>query len=129
MRKLLIGIALSISLAGCAGTMPSLNLSNNVSLNTSFGLANAYAIAQQQALAYKALPLCLTGTSPSATNFCAKRSIVVRLQQADAKASAALVALDGFLKQFPTLDASNVIAAAQAAVSAYQTVTTTIGSP
>lgn len=129
MKKFIFGIFLALSLAGCAGKMPSLNLSNSVSLNTTFGLTNAYAIAQQQALAYRSLPLCKTGTAPSPTNICAKRSIIVRLQAADFRATAALVAVDRFLKTYPTLDASNVIATAQTAVASYQSITAALGSP
>src|SRR6185437_7439543 len=77
MRKLVAATAVvsSLALAGCqTASLPSLNLNTAVTLNTIYGIENAYGVAVNAANAYKALPLCRTGTVPGAANICAKRS-------------------------------------------------------
>lgn len=120
MRKLVLAAALVLaaSLGGCAGKLPTLDLNTSVTNNTLLGTEAAYGIALSGERAYKALPLCKTGTTPSITNICAKRSVIVRLQAADRKAVSAIDAANTFIKNYPTIDATDVIAAAQAAVTA-----------
>jgi len=109
-------------LAGCQTTLPTLNISNAVALNTVYGIENAYGIAVNAANAYKALPLCRTGTRPSATNICAKRSVIVNLQAAMRRARIAVNNLVAFQRAYPTLDISNFVAAAQTALADVQAV-------
>ena len=115
-------LALSLALANCTTVLPSVSISNAVALNTVYGVANAYGIAVNAANAYKALPLCATGTRPSATNICAKRSVIVNLQSAMSRARLAVNNAVAFQKAYPTLDVTNVVAAAQAALSDVQAV-------
>ncbi|BEV46988.1 hypothetical protein [Afipia carboxidovorans] len=115
---LMVGLAL----AGCQTTLPTLNISNAVALNTVYGIENAYGIAVNAANAYKALPLCKTGTRPSATNICAKRSVIVNLQAAMRRARIAVNNLVAFQRAYPTLDISNFVAAAQTALADVQAV-------
>jgi uncharacterized lipoprotein YajG len=124
MRKLfaLAVMVCGLALAGCQTTLPSLNISNAVALNTVYGIENAYGIAVNAANAYKALPLCRTGTRPSAANICAKRSVIVNLQGAMSRARLAVNNAVAFQKTYPTLDVTNVVAAAQAALSDVQVV-------
>jgi hypothetical protein len=57
-----------LALAGCQTTsLPSLSLTTAVTLNTIYGIENAYGVAVNAANAYKALPLWRTGTVPSAS--------------------------------------------------------------
>jgi hypothetical protein len=93
-----------------------------MALNTVYGLENAYGLAVNAANAYKALPLCKTGTTPSATNICAKRSVIVNLQGAMSRARLAVNNAVAFQKAYPTLDVTNVVAAAQTALSNVQAV-------
>ncbi|EFI51579.1 hypothetical protein [Afipia sp. 1NLS2] len=124
MRNLQVAaaLALSLALANCTTVLPSVSISNAVALNTVYGVANAYGIAVNAANAYKALPLCATGTRPSATNICAKRSVIVNLQSAMSRARLAVNNAVAFQKAYPTLDVTNVVAAAQAALSDVQAV-------
>lgn len=115
---LMVGLAL----AGCQTTLPTLNISNAVALNTVYGIENAYGIAVNAANTYKALPLCKTGTRPSATNICAKRSVIVNLQAAMRRARIAVNNLVAFQRAYPTLDISNFVAAAQTALADVQAV-------
>jgi len=109
----LIGGAL---LAGCQSTLPSLDLNTAVTLNTIYGIENAYGIAVNAANAYKSLPLCKTGTTPDASNICAKRSVIVRLQTAIRRAQIAVNNAIEFQKIYPTVDLTNAIGAAHAAL-------------
>lgn len=119
MRKLMAcaALALGLVLAGCqTAALPSLNLANAVTLNTIYGIENAYGVAVSAANAYKALPLCRTGTVPSATNICARRSVVVRLQAAMARARLAVNRMVAFAKTYPSVDLTNLVSAARAAL-------------
>lgn len=120
--RVVAALALSLALANCTTVLPSVNISNAVALNTVYGVANAYGIAVNAANAYRALPLCKTGTRPSATNICAKRSVIVNLQSAMSRARLAVNNAVAFQKAYPTLDVTNVVAAAQAALSDVQAV-------
>jgi hypothetical protein len=119
MRKLLILAAVGLSLGGCA-TGPKLNLNSSVSLNTIQSVEAAYGIALSGERAYKALPLCKTGTVATVTSPCAQRSVVVKLQAADLKAISAMEKANTFMKAYPTVDATNVISAAATAVGDLQ---------
>lgn len=121
MKKIFLIAALALSLAGCA-SLPTVKVQSAITLNTMLGVEGAYGSALTAARAYKALPLCLTGTKATPTNPCAQRSIVLRLQAADRRAVAALHQANTFIKNYPTVDASNVISAASAAVTAMQSV-------
>lgn len=122
MRKLLacaalaFGLAFSLALAGCQTVLPSLNLNTTVTLNTVYGIENAYGVAVNAANAYKALPLCRTGTLPSAANICAKRSVIVNLQSAMRRARVAVNNLVNFQKTYPSVDITNVLSAARTAL-------------
>ena len=120
--QLVAALGLSLALANCTAVLPSVNISNAVALNTVYGVANAYGIAVNAANAYKALPLCKTGTRPSATNICAKRSVIVNLQGAMGRARLAVNNAVAFQKTYPTLDVTNVVAAAQSTLSDVQAV-------
>jgi hypothetical protein len=119
MRKFLILAAVGLSLGGCA-TGPKLNLNSSVSLNTMQSIEAAYGIALSGERAYKALPLCKTGTVATVTAPCARRSVVVNLQAADLEAMSAIQKANTFIKTYPTVDASNVISAAATAVGDLQ---------
>ena len=123
MRKLVATIVLvsGLALAGCQTTsLPSLNLNTAVTLNTIYGIENAYGVAVNAANAYKALPLCRTGAAPSAANICAKRSVIERLQVAMRKARLAVNNLVALQKSYPSVDITNALAAAQSALIGVQ---------
>lgn len=121
MKKLLIVAALALGLAGCQTVgLPSLNLNTAVAMNTVYGVENAYGVAITAADAAKSLPLCATGTTPGATNICVKRSFIVGLQPKVSKARQAVNNMVAFQKAYPTLDVTNVLSAAQTAVSDLQ---------
>jgi uncharacterized protein HemX len=89
-------------------------------MNTVYGVENAYGVATTAANAAKSLQLCLTGTVPSATNICVKRSFIAGLQPKVSKARQAVNNMVAFQKAYPTLDVTNVMSAAQTAVSNLQ---------
>jgi hypothetical protein len=104
-----------LALAGCS-SLPSVSIKTDATLNTMLGVEAAYGSALTAARAYKALPLCRTGTKATVTDPCAQRSVVVKLQEADLRAVAAIDQANEFIKAYPTVDASNFIAAARTAV-------------
>lgn len=123
MRKLVATIAVvsGLALAGCQTVaLPSLNLNTAVSLNTVYGIENAFGVAVNAANAYKALPLCRTGTEPGVANICAKRSVIERLQYAMRKARLAVNNLVALRKAYPSVDITNAIAAARSALIVVQ---------
>jgi hypothetical protein len=123
MKRFLVIPALGFALAGCASaTFPSLNINTSVTRNTLYSVEGSYGIALSGERAYKALPLCKTGTTINFTNLCAKRSTIVKLQSADRVALSAIKNANAYIKAYPTLDATNVISAAQSAVSSLQQV-------
>lgn len=108
-------------MGGCAGQMPSLNVGTSVTLNTMLGIESAYGIALSGERSYK--ELCRSKVIPSDC-----RVVVVRLQQADAKAIQSIKSANNFIKSYPTIDASNVIGAARSAVSDLQAILNTTGA-
>jgi len=117
MKRIILAIALSISLAGC---LPTINLASQVNLNTTQGIVAGYGILNNQLVLLKQQPLCKTGVNPSFTNICVKRSIIVRLQNADAIAQRAVSNMVAFEKAHPTIDPTQYISAASDALMAVQ---------
>lgn len=119
-RIILALVALSaLSLAACNG-LPTINLANQVNLNTTQGLVAGYGILVNQENLLKAQPLCLTGTKPSITNLCVPRSVIVRLQSGTAIAQKAVNNAVAFEKAHPTIDPTQYISAASDALLAVQ---------
>ena len=117
----LLALALVLSLGACA------SIKNPIGNSTLATVVSTYGVAQSAAIAYMGLPRC-TKTAPlSATNYCAARSIKVRIQIADQKANKAVNDAVTFTANNPTLDASSLINAAQIAVSTLQDLEKTAG--
>lgn len=121
MKKLLVIAPLALMLGGCPSQLPSLNLGTSVTLNTMLGIESAYGIALSAERSYK--ELCISKVIPSDC-----RGIVVRLQAADAKAIQAIKSANAFIKSYPTVDATNVIGAAQSAVQSLQAILAETGA-
>lgn len=120
MKKLFLPIFLALALAGCAGTLPSLQLNTTVSRNTMLAVESAYGVALSGERTYK--QLCKTG---AITGSC--RLVVGQLQAADLRAIEAIRSAVAFIKAYPTIDATNAIAAATAAVAELQTLLNSTG--
>ena len=124
--RIAIVFAAALSLSGCALFQ---SMSNPINTTTLYDLEAGYYTAQQIALAYKALPLCQTGTQPSVSNICAKRSVIVVIQANARKAQAALAALRDFVKNNPTLNAASLISATQLAIAGFESAVNTAAPP
>lgn len=115
MKRIIFVLALSLSLAGCFRTV-----SNPLANNNPVGLVtieSAYGVALSGAVAYRNRPRCTKTALESVSNICARRSIVLKLQNADRRAQIALGRARAFIANNPSLDASAVIQVAQDAVS------------
>lgn len=129
MHKIII-LALAISLGGCAtlpdGTkvfLPTASIANPIKSTSLYDIQATYVIAQAGANAYiqryRDGYRCAKTRLESPSNLCSRRSIVVKLQNADRIASVALGRASAFIRDNPTIDASAVISAAQSAVAAF----------
>lgn len=121
MKKLFLALALTLGLVGCAN-LPKLDLNQEVTYNTLVSAESAYGVALSAMRSYKALPLCRTGTTATIVAPCARRSVIVKMQSADRLALRALHNARDFVVNNPTIDASNVIGAAQDAIAAVKSV-------
>lgn len=118
MRKLL-AVILALSLAGCAGTLPSVN--NPIS-NTN--LYEAELVFDAALKTFGTLRgLCANRTLPPAC-----RTYVKTGQSIIARASAADVAARNFVTTNPTLDATNVVGAFTGILSDFQTTVTNLSA-
>lgn len=110
----LVAIVVAVSfLAGCQSTK------NPVSQKNIFEVEAGYdATFLVPASAYSRLPLCAAGTTISASNVCASKSVLGKLQQADRNVQASFTAARNYVTAHPTLDASAYLTAAILAVSA-----------
>ncbi len=132
--RIVAAIALvALSLGGCAGmtekfqalrTVASLDIKNPVSgatmdqVETGYGIALAAAVAYTDR--YRAGHRCTTARLESATNLCARRSIVEKLQRADLRAQDAIARAKAFIERNPRLNAGSLIDAAHTAVAAFR---------
>jgi hypothetical protein len=130
MKRIFLAATLALSLAGCVsgpnGTttfLPTASVANPVTATSLYDIKATYAIAQAGANTYiqryRDGFRCTRTRLESVTNLCSRRSIVVKMQDADRKAQIALGKADTFILNNPQLDASSVISAAQIAVTTF----------
>jgi len=125
MRKITVTVAAVIALALGGCNLPTLSIGNQMSMNTLEGVVSTYGLILNAENTYKALPLCKTGSTPSPTNICAKRSIINRLIAADKTANTAVNQAVGFVKANPKIDPTQYLSAASAAIKALEAVLST----
>lgn len=111
MRKIILLAVLALSLGGCALFE---SFRNPIQRNQLAEIESGYGLALTAAVGYR--DLCDKKIIKRAT--CAP--VVSAMQLADRSAEAALNAADDFVEDNPTLDASSVISAARAALTALQ---------
>lgn len=120
MKKLLVPMIAMIILSGCAGLFAPIQ--NPVNRNQLYGIEASYGLYLSLAVAYRSLPPCAKNQPFSFYNVCAKRPVIVKLQEADHKAQIAIDQANTFVKEYPTLNAAQVIQAAANAVMAFNQV-------
>lgn len=89
-----------------------------------FQAKSAYAVALTAAVAYKRLPDCARAAQP-----CSDKAVVAQLQKADTVASTALDSAEHAVRTpgFGQNVVSSAVAAAQAALQAFTSITATLG--
>ncbi len=111
-------LALVFTLGGC---LPQA-IPNPLAPTSLYDVKATYAIAQAGAdtyvQRYRDGFRCTKTRLESVTNLCSRRSIVVKIQDADRKAQIAIGKADTFILNNPMLDATSVISAASLAVTA-----------
>jgi hypothetical protein len=119
MKRIIIALALSLSLAGC---LPNPSIPNPISPTSLYDIEATYAIAQAGVdtyiQRYRDGFRCTKTKLESVTNLCSRRSVAMAMQSADSKAQIALGRAEAFILANPMIDASSVISAAQSAVTA-----------
>lgn len=115
MKKLLI-VVLALCLSACA------SIRNPITTNQLAVVESAYGVALSIAVAYHNTRLCKKDELPTFSNVCAQRSVIVKLQSADKNVQIALIRARSFIRDNPTLDAFDVIQAAQIAVDAFKAI-------
>lgn len=85
-------------------------------------IESTYGVALAGALAYRNRPRCTKTRLESLTNLCARRSIVVKLIEADRVAQITIDNAALFISRNPTLDASSMLYAATRAVSIFSNI-------
>lgn len=125
MKKQLAVLLVAFSLAGCAGGnftsfLPNASIQNPISIDDFQKAKIAYASLGILVANYRELPLCKKSTPFSISNFCAKRSVIVKLQEYDAIAYDTLEKAEAYISSNQTLNLASVISAAKIAVQTYQ---------
>ena len=111
MRRIIVAISLALVLTGCAA----------ITKNRLYFMENTYGVALAQAVAYRNLGICPTGTVATLAKPCASRSIVLKLQAADKAAQSALSVAR-------TLQTDVAVSAADSAVSNFSAMASNPGA-
>lgn len=130
MRRIIAIVAVTLTLGACATLpdgrqvfLPTASIANPATPQSLYDIKATYGIAQVAALTYidryRAGNRCTRTRPESLNNLCSRRSVVERLQRADDVAISALDKATAFVTNNPTLDASDAIAAARAAVTIF----------
>lgn len=122
--KFLAAIPLTIILAGCS--LPPLDalfsqVANPINSTEVELVRHSLNIGLKVADNYAKLPRCTAGQDFT-HNLCSTLSNVKQYDIAGHKADVAVTAAEDFVKNFPTLSASNVITAAKTALADFQNV-------
>lgn len=115
--KTLIAVLTALVLSACAAT------SSQSPAETVFQAKTAHAVALRAAVAYRELPPCAKAAQP-----CHDAAIVAQLQKADKVADAALDSAENAVRTpgFGQAVISSTVAAAQAALAAFVSITDTL---
>lgn len=124
MRRLLGIVLICCVVSGCAIFT---HFDNPVTKDRLANIESAYGIALSAAVAYRNLRMCKKNEDATPLNICAKRSIIIKLQNADRSAQVALVNARQFIADHPLLDAFDVLNAAQQAITTFQTINASNG--
>jgi hypothetical protein len=112
MKRILAILFVGILVSGCTYR------DNPISRNEVAVIMSGYGVALSAAVAYRNLPLCVKG----GTKVCARRSVVVKLQEADKKVQIALIETSNFVKNYPQLSPAAYIEAAKSSIRVFQKV-------
>lgn len=125
-KNLIAVFLIAFSLGGCAsGDMANrfnlfTSIQNPISVDDFYYVKTAYAALALPVANYRELPLCKKSKPFSITNICAKRSVIVKLQELDARAYEALTVAEEYIASNQTVNLASVISAAKIAVLSYK---------
>lgn len=126
MKKLLAALVAVSLLTGCSTARISdftntfVSVKNPISTDDFYLAKTAYAALALPVANYRELPLCKKSKPFSLAYICAKRSVIVKLQELDAKAYDALTTAEAYINSNQTLNLASLISAAKIAVDTYK---------
>lgn len=126
MKKLLAVFLITFSLGGCAsGDIANrfnlfTSIQNPISNDDFYYAKTAYAALALPVANYRELPLCKKSKPFSLAYICARRSVIVKLQELDAIAYEALKTADEYIASNQTINLASFVSAAKIAVAAYK---------
>lgn len=112
--KKLVALGFALFLGACS-ILPTIN--NPIGNDQLATAISVYGISQTAVIAYGSLPRCTLTNLPTVTNWCYKRSVLVKAREYDKEANIAVNTAVQFRRDYPTLDASAYINAAVVAVN------------
>lgn len=115
MKKLILILVAAISLTGCFETVK-----NPFTLTQVASVESSYGIVLSAADAYSHLRLCRKSETPTVTNVCAKRAVILQLQKADRDVQTSLDYARNFIRNNPNIDPIVVISSVTKAVDAFK---------
>jgi hypothetical protein len=135
-KRIIIAAALCLSLTNCAilndlsgGKLGFVTqtFKNPIGVDQSYEIEGAIAIARRTAVSYFRLRQCRKSEVESVGNLCSRRSIKVKIQQADAKLNAVLIPFRKFVRDNDTVNAEKTATLVWNVISEFQTTLATIG--
>lgn len=126
MKKILAALIAVSLLTGCTTgriadfTNTFVAIKNPISKDDFYYAKTAYAALALPVANYRELPLCKKSKPFSLAYICAKRSVIVKLQDLDAKAYEALTVAEDYINSNQTINLASVISAAKIAVATYK---------
>ena len=118
MKKILV-LLIALNVAACGQIAKTIGIQNPIDNNKLSVLISTWGTADSFVIAYRGLPRCTIKNTPSITNWCYKRSVLVQAQIYDKQASDAINKAVAWQRNNPTLDASSYIEAAQNALDIF----------
>jgi len=126
MKRILAALVAVSLLTGCTTgriadfTNTFVAIKNPISTDDFYLAKTAYAALALPVANYRELPLCKKSKPFSLAYICAKRSVIVKLQDLDNKAYDALATAEAYINSNQTLNLASLISAAKIAVNTYK---------
>lgn len=117
MRKIILSIALAVTLAGCAANIVNSEY-NPLTRERLYAAEASYVVANKAALAYRSLRQCRKSEVVTLTNICRRYATTLALQAASRRVNTAFVAARKCLRD--TTSSTDCVAGVEYAVASFR---------